>query len=179
MKRCPLSTIVFALLMIALVGWGCGQVDQLVTSEEHEPLNLTEQPVRLAKATVFKRSIDQTLWNPCEGEGVRITGSVHITSNIIRDANGKTLRTFHRNYQGVVGEGLSSGTIYRVQRNVKRTRNNWNASGSAQVNSIVVALRFVAQGSNKSYTLRLKTHLTINANGERVVNFSDFSIECN
>ncbi len=164
MKRIFALAALLAILGLAVSG--CGQMEKPVASAPEEE----EQPVRLAKGVYNDKYPINATVNQCDGEVVRVTGSVH---HIERRVSGHYTDQF--NYQGVSGVGVTSGTRYRVQ---DKLQISIQSSPPQRAYTVHRYLRMVAQGSNKAFTLRFANHFTTNANGERTAYFSDYTIEC-
>ena len=62
-----------------------------------------------------------------EGEYVELTGTLHIVDHVVIDKNDGFHISTHSQPQGVSGEGLDSGDMYRA---VGVTRQNQNISGA-------------------------------------------------
>jgi hypothetical protein len=119
------------------------------------------------RAQVLTIPIDGLLDNlDCGGELIHATGTVHITSREVVDAEGLH-SVGHINFAGVTGEGVNSGTQYQiVQSTSSSTTFNVNAGSAFTTTS---SFQFIATGPDKSTVDvrgQLTLHLTVNANGE-------------
>jgi hypothetical protein len=59
----------------------------------------------------------------CGGEHIHVTGTIYVTFQTMQDAEGNVVHSVgHLNMAGVTGEGVNSGTQYRVVQSVYRHR---------------------------------------------------------
>jgi hypothetical protein len=115
-----------------------------------------------------RQPVVENLFNPCTGESIRLTGTLHLRLMTVVDAAGGEHTRFHSNLQDVEAVGLATGRRYRVV-NTSHTSENLPASGASVVTA-VMNLRVIAQGRAENLAVRALFHVTLDARGvERVV----------
>ena len=120
------------------------------------------------------------------GEVIVFSGTLHRVTAIRVDDQGGVHVTLHTNLAGVEGVGLSSGDTYRA------TNTAGSFGGRLEINAppgTTVAdpreatssgtVRFVSSGSGDNLTVRLTAHVTINANGDVIVDRMTLEPICN
>jgi hypothetical protein len=115
-------------------------------------------------------------WNPCTEELIHFTGEALATSNFIINGN-KISGEIHYNPQGEKGEGLSSGIRYQGVGSTNESFSGSLTNGSYAYNA-TVRITFVAPGKGNNFVWTAVYHNTFNANGDFIVERSDFSLEC-
>jgi hypothetical protein len=143
-------------------------------------LVLTASPV-MAEATTSTTSVifplDQLLVNPCTGETVHITGTLHWLGHITLDDTGRWHTRFQENHQNVVGVGLDSGAEYRIPE-AESTVVIWRFLDPQVTTTDVVVVPFIAKGTDENALLQELVHVTVNANGELTVDVDDVRLIC-
>jgi hypothetical protein len=123
------------------------------------------------------------LENDCEnaGEPVELSGDVHVVSRIVADETEAHL-VLHINFQGVKGEGLTTGTNYRVpgasntifNLHIRPDDTSFSGEGTQ-----VISQHFVSQGqSAQDLIVKSTLHFTLNANGELTAAIENIREEC-
>ena len=112
--------------------------------------------------------------NPCNGEQVNVSGSIHLTTGVSTDGSGGLHFRSHINNQGVSGIGELTGSRYQIPT----TSNTSAYLGSARTMALTVNGRFVAQGSTPNFNVHQMFHITIDSNGVTTVSNSDFRTDC-
>lgn len=118
--------------------------------------------------------------NPCTGEDVLVSGSLHTVGQVVQDAHGGFHISGHYNFEGISGVGLSTGTIY-----------HW--TGGARINvhygcgdlcsppfeeTSGSDFQLIGQGSTPDEQVHALTHITVNANGELTADVQEFRMTC-
>jgi hypothetical protein len=104
------------------------------------------------------------LSDPCTGEQVHVTGTIHLVTVVTLDANGGTHTEMHFNVQGVSGVGLTSGTRYRGIHTETHSSNTAGPAPSEFTTRINIML--ISEGGSSNLTIRdALLHVTVNANG--------------
>ena len=115
--------------------------------------------------------IDVTNFNECTNEDVHYTGTFH---GVIHRSDGNFV--FHFNPLNVTGVGLTSGNTYNfVGGPLNQTI---NTSGERFIYTEVNNLVLVTRGSETNLLARYVAHLTINPDGEVILEFEGFTVEC-
>jgi hypothetical protein len=104
------------------------------------------------------------LFDACTGEGVHVSGTIHLVTLLTEDANGGTHAQMHFNVQGVSGVGVVSGTKYRGIHNETHASNSGRPAPSEFTTRIDIKL--ISEGSSSNLTIRdALVHVTVNADG--------------
>jgi hypothetical protein len=74
----------------------------------------------------------------------------------------------------VTGVGETSGTEYRIAGSASQTMN----MGGAEVTSLTVHEVFLTRGSAPNQAIGMRTHVTVNANGETTAFVDESATEC-
>jgi hypothetical protein len=117
-----------------------------------------------------------TIPNPCNGDLVSLTGTLHEQFHITIDSAGGANLEDHFNPQDVTGTGSPSGAKYQA---TGVTRDNANFTpGALFVTTFVNNFRIIGQGPDNNFMVHENAHVTVNPNGT-VTSFHDnFSITC-
>ena len=150
---------VFALLFAAFAGAGTEAFGQATTTTTNENIPITGSTV-----------------NPCNGDRVTFSGTLHIVNTLTTDASGGTHLKTHSNYQDVTGTGDPSGITYNV-RTVSNEVVNDN-DGPQYTATVISTMKLVTQESAFNYFLRTVLHITINANGVTTSQIQEMGFEC-
>ena len=136
-----------------------------------------KQILRLNNAPVITHeevTIDFDVYNDCSQEWVHLSGTAQITS-VVNINNNRMTGYWHMNYQGVRGEGLSSGTSYHVN-GVTNQPYSAPVNGGANTISLITRMNMIGGGNN--YSLKGNYHGTMNAKGTVTSYFDNFSVSC-
>ncbi|HEX8337256.1 MAG TPA: hypothetical protein VF621_11045 [Pyrinomonadaceae bacterium] len=117
-----------------------------------------------------------TLTNPCNGDLVTFSGTLHVVNSMTTDASGGTHLRTHINYQNVTGTGTPSGLTYKVRTITNEVSND--ADGPQSNATVISIVKLTAQGPALDFYLRTVLHVTVNANGETTSTVEETSIEC-
>ena len=114
--------------------------------------------------------------NPCNGDTVTFSGTLHVVNTMTTNASGGTHLKTHINYQNVTGTGSPSGINYRVGT-VSNDVVNDN-DGPQNTATVISTVKLIAPGSALNYFMRTVLHVTVNANGETTSTVEEVSAEC-
>lgn len=168
-----MSRISLALLSVVTLA-ACGDSGQLLS-----PAPATPRASAAATQTViFDTPYRSKVFVPCAnggaGEKVESVGTIHRVLHITANDNSFHI-TLHANPQDVKGTGLTTGDTYQ-------TRGTFNAHENDLIpgvtESIRDAFKLVGPGPDNNFSIVETIHLTINANGEVVVDSEEDSVEC-
>jgi hypothetical protein len=102
------------------------------------------------------------LFDSCTGEGVHVTGTIHIVTAVTLDATGGTHTEMHFNVQGVSGVGLSTGIQYR---GIHTETYSSNSNGASEFTTRI-DIHLISAGASSNLTIRdVLVHVTVNADG--------------
>lgn len=110
----------------------------------------------------------------CNGEEVRLAGTLNIVSHVTTNAEGSIQLASTFNYAGVSGVGLTTGLEYQLVGVKRGTVTTTGALQSSQLQTT----RMIGLGSTEDYVLRIQSHVTYNANYELTASSSTFIIDC-
>jgi len=117
-----------------------------------------------------------SITNPCNGETVDFSGTVHGNSTIT--VNGNNFHaTFQFNPQGVNGNGETTGAKYQATGVTREDFNGSFTNGSFN-ETFINRFDFMGQGSTPNFSVHETFHITVNANGTVSVSFDNFSTTC-
>jgi hypothetical protein len=120
---------------------------------------------------------DCWVYNQCNGEWLVATGSARYVYKLVTDAKGGLHYTWHGNHN-LQGVGQSTGIEYQVISSFTEEGNlpyfslpyEWTRINTSPL---------IAHGSEvPDMVFTIREHLTINANGDIVVDFSEEIVEC-
>ena len=114
--------------------------------------------------------------NPCNGDQVTFSGTMHVTNHVTTDASGGFHLKTHVNYQDVSGTGVPSGLNYQVRTTTNETIND--NDGPQYETTVIQTIKLVSQGPAPNYFLHIVFHITINANGQTTSTVTETRIEC-
>jgi hypothetical protein len=136
--------------------------------------------VALAQAVTYTNSVRVPInladINPCTGDGVYLTGYLHILTHTTVDEQGGVHVLSHFNPQQVSGTS-TSGIEYR---GVGKTTTQFNQlSGGLPVTfTYVNTFNLISTDATENVLVHQTYHITINENGEVTAEVVDFSTEC-
>lgn len=149
----------FAILFAAFAGAGTEAFGQATTTTTNEDIPFTS-----------------SAFNPCNGDQVTFSGTMHVVNTMTTDADGGTHLKTHSNYQDVTGTGTPSGVTYQV-RTVSNEVVNDN-DGPQSTATVISTMKLIAHGPTLNYFLRTVLHVTVNANGQTTSEFQEVGFEC-
>ena len=119
-------------------------------------------------------------FNPCNGEFVFVTGTLHFMANVLMDSSGKSHIHFQQKYENATGTGETTGATYRVKDNeLILGAISFEGSGLCPSEFTVNSdLHLTGAGAVPDFTSHFVQHLTINANCQVSIFFSRFSSDC-
>lgn len=167
-----MSRICLALLSVVMLA-ACGDSGQLLAPAPSTPRAAAAQAVTVSFFTPYNSTVFVPCANGGAGEVVKSTGTVHRVVHNTLNANGFHI-TLHANPQNVTGTGLTTGDTYQ-------TRGTFTAHQNlipGVTETIHETFKLVGPGPNNNLTMTTTSRLTINANGEVVLDSDSFSIEC-
>jgi len=134
-----------------------------------------------AQATVVTSASTATLgsvrYYDCAGEYVELQGEYRSVFHVVFDPRGGTHLTFQYNSHGITGRGLQTGTIYRaVERDRSGTTNIFAAPGFEM--TTVDIFHLIGQGNAPDLAVEVREHITLNANGEFSVRYTEINSSC-
>ena len=114
--------------------------------------------------------------NPCNGDQVTFSGTLHVVHTMTTDAGGGTHLKTHLNYQDVTGTGLPSGINYRVGTVLNDVVND--EDGPQSTATVISTVKLIAPGPALNSFMRTVLHVTITATGEATSTVDEVSFEC-
>ena len=130
-------------------------------------------PIKAAPPTVLTFPVDDVIVADCNGENVHVTGEL-IESFSVTTKNGLTHVSMHFR-QHLDGVGLSSGETYTMNALFNEEE---NFKGSVFTFNITEHIGLISHGGSLNRNITFTTHITVNANGDVVVDRFDFSDDC-
>jgi hypothetical protein len=115
--------------------------------------------------------------NTCTGESIQFDGFLHDVIRVDQDATGSYHIHAQTNGQGLQGVGLTSGVRYSIAA-ASHNDANFDPTNVPFAATTTQTFNLISAGSGDNATLTILQHLTINANGEVAVFFSDATIAC-
>jgi hypothetical protein len=129
-----------------------------------------------ATTTNLELPLSTTLENPCAGELIDFTGTMHLVIQTVATPAGTFKATIHSNTQNVSGTGVDSGTTFRFKAVANTTE--LSSVAAAQETTIIIEFRIIGPGPNNNFLLQETFHVTINANGEATATVNQISLKC-
>jgi hypothetical protein len=124
--------------------------------------------------TVVKIPVDLTLFVPCAGEEVHLTGKVHLLIHVTLDNAGGAHVKLQDNDQGISGTGLTTGDKYH-----RTGASNFQFNTKVgDEETFVLIFNFIGQGNGNKLLVHVTHHVTVNANGIVTAEVEKMSIEC-
>lgn len=115
-------------------------------------------------------------FNPCNGDQVTFSGTLHMTNTMTTDSSGGTHLKTHINYQDVTGTGVPSGISYNVRTVTNEVVND--DDGPQSTATVISTVKLIAHGAALDYYMRAVYHITVNANGETTSMVQEVGFEC-
>ena len=144
-------------------------------------LTWMSSPAAATAAHVVRVPVDSRLFLPCAnggvGEVVHFTGTILGVSHGTHDGAGGVHAVSVEVEQGVRGVGETTGRRY-VEHFVNLFFNTTGSGGFPLVSTQQLIYRVDSAGPGFDSLIRIRTHTTINANGETTVAFDDSTMEC-
>jgi hypothetical protein len=132
-----------------------------------------------SRAAVTENSVtnlDITVYIPCTGNSVELTGPLHTL--ITYTENGNNISgMFHFQPQDVKGTDTVSGALYEAT-GVTRESFETSLQNGVSVDTFINNFRIIGQGQAQNYLVHETTHITFNAAGIQSVTHDNFSSEC-
>jgi hypothetical protein len=112
--------------------------------------------------------------NECNGETVALSGEAHVVIRETSDGAGGMHFGFHGNFTGVTGTG-DQGNDYSVQDVLN---DSFNLTNGATEHTVNESFTLISHGSAPNFIGHALFHITVNANGDITVEFTNISGEC-
>ncbi|HZU14402.1 MAG TPA: hypothetical protein VFB58_16300 [Chloroflexota bacterium] len=112
--------------------------------------------------------------NPCTGEPMDFTGSIHMSGTVTTTASGTFHLDFHDNAAGIKAIGETTGAQYIGTQNDHFTINT-AAGGTITENG---SFKAIGQGSLPNWTSSYLLHVTVDANGNLTAYVDNFTANC-
>jgi hypothetical protein len=127
-------------------------------------------PSQAANQLNLRFPISDTVFDPCTGEVVDLSGTAHVVSDLtINDNHGSLM--FHSN-AAESGVGESTGAAYTLLGNFSDHLEGSFVNGQFTQTTVIRNLRLVTAGGGNNYFAFDDTfHATVNANGDVSVEF--------
>jgi len=114
--------------------------------------------------------------NQCNGEWIICGGTIHYNVQLMVDSAGGLHWRWHANHN-LRGECWTTGKKYQVVSTFTQHYNT-KADGFPYEWTFVNTSPLISQGSVTNMIFTIRNQVTINANGETTVSFSDVQIVC-
>ena len=125
-----------------------------------QPQSLMAQATSVT--TNLQTPINETVTD-CNGQPVVLSGTVHTVVHFTADSSGGTHVSIHTNYQDVTGTSPTNPAVtYRAVTNSHQTA---NSSDPQNEFTSIQNLRLVSSGPTDNLRVKVRMHITINANG--------------
>jgi hypothetical protein len=136
-------------------------------------------PQTMAQATTntinVQNPINISVFIPCAGEIVTLSGDLHTLIHVTQDGRGGTHLKIHNQPQGITGEGEVTGDKYQ---GTGVTQREINSTGGAFEFTFVNNFRIIGQGTGNNFLVHATLHVTVSANGDVTANVVNTSTEC-
>ena len=114
------------------------------------------------------------VWNQCTDEWISVNGTIHYNIQLVIDsAGGQHWKSnANHNLTGVTGDGrkyqvISTFTMHHNEKD--ESVNEW---------TFINTSRLISQGKEINAIFKIRNHVTVNANGDITVSFSEIEIVC-
>jgi hypothetical protein len=114
--------------------------------------------------------------NPCTGLDLDITGHEEFDAHVVDNGNRVSISS-HINGQYTATDADGNSYVGHWTDNFQRQLPSPPAGGTYVAN-VAYKVHFVGQGGAEGFDLIQKGHLTVNANGDMVVNRFEGGVEC-
>lgn len=159
-----------ALLLTALVLAACEQANSPLDAR------IERQAAALVSHGSVTEPFSAVVTNPCNGEEVALSGSLHTSFALVIDGSGAEHFRTTTNAQGISGVGLTTGARYQLS-GVETTQAQLLSGGTITDrynNSFLVT----AQGNTPNFRLHVTQHITVNSNGEVTAVVDNVTTSC-
>jgi hypothetical protein len=113
--------------------------------------------------------------NDGAGEVVTFFGNLHETFQVTFNNDGGIHVKMDSNFQGVSGEGETTGLKYQATGGLGQDEFNTHAG---MEETSILNFRVIGQGPNNNFLVHLTFHTTVNANGTVTSTVVNSSVEC-
>jgi len=127
----------------------------------------------LAKPEYYEIT-DFWVLNQCNNEWVNVNGTIHYNIQLVEDSAGGQHWKWNANHNltGVTGEG-------RKYQAISTFTQHYNTKDSAAFEwTFINTSPLISQGKEQNMIFKVRNQITINANGEITVSFSEIEIVC-
>jgi hypothetical protein len=128
--------------------------------------------------SAFQIPISITLEDVCLAEPVRVTATISVESQEVRDETGGVHFRNSTEWVDASAIGLFSGETYFLA--VRRSLRVSSEGGPSNENefTLVVIMQLVSPGGGENLTAVLTRHVTINADGELIIDLTHQEVRC-
>ncbi len=113
---------------------------------------------------------------PCAGEVVQLTGELHDTYLLTINGNNVTMK-FHTNPTGVVGTGMITGDKYQATGVTQGLNRGSFVNGLIEF-VYIDNFRVIGQGTGNNFLVHVTQHVTVTPNGVLTGEVLNSSIQC-
>jgi hypothetical protein len=121
--------------------------------------------------------LNVTVFNPCNGDLIAVTGSIHLLASTTSDGGGGFHIAFMDNVSQVTGTGSVSGATYHG------VGGDWFTANVKPPFPVELTMTdvfgLISAGSSPNLVITDTFHITVNADGTLTANVARFSLSCN
>lgn len=121
-------------------------------------------------------NLDITVYIPCTGNSVELTGPLHTLVTYTENGNNISGK-FKDQPKGVKGTDTVTGDLYEGNGVTQETFKTSLQNGESE-NTFINNFRIIGQGPGNNYLVHETLHITFNAAGIQTVTHDNFSAEC-
>jgi hypothetical protein len=118
-----------------------------------------------------------TVFNPCNGDSIAVTGTIHLLASMTNDGGGGFHIAFMDNVSQVTGSGSVSGTTYHG------VGGDWFTANVKPPFPVELTMTdvfgLISAGPSPNLVITDTFHITVNADGTLTANVARFSLSCN
>ncbi|HCN05557.1 MAG TPA: hypothetical protein DIS79_08040 [Bacteroidetes bacterium] len=131
----------------------------------------------ISGANVRKFPYKTRVYNECAQEFVDFEGEIQLVSNSTAVKNGDIHRLFKINI-AASGVGRVTGEDYNLKENYSDNLTYDVNTRTFEGETTQRRIRVISKGSSDNFYVKFKYHITLNNDGEEVVEFRDNTSEC-
>ena len=124
-----------------------------------------------------REPFELVLDDPCFDEAITITGTAHTVAHTTATPRGNTTDVTHLAVSGIQAVGQETGTIYHAVVGPQHHVVAVHGAGFVR-SSAFQRIRVFGPGSAPDLAIVIQGHVTVNANGETVVNRAVVEVAC-
>src|SRR5712691_10828508 len=121
--------------------------------------------------------LNLTVFNPCTGDLIAVSGSIHLLATMTQDQDGGFHISFMDNVSQVTGTGSVTGVTYNG------VGGDWFTADVRPPFPVEFTATdvfgLVSQGPSPNLVITVTFHITVNADGTLTANVLRFSLSCN